>query len=82
MEYEQFFPTETSNNCNCYTQVKIAMVSIGCIALLLDCIYACRTKSKITALKDENNTLRSIIRSSVDDHLRKIIKNGYDVSSE
>ena len=81
MEYEQFFPTQNDNTCNCYGQIKIALVSISCIAVLIDCISSCRMRNKIKKLKKENSTLKNIILKSVDQTFTKILKNGYQIDN-
>lgn len=79
MQYEQFFPFRNDDNCNCYDQVKITVISITCFLGLIKCVLSCRDNRKIEKLKVENNTLKEIILKSVDQTFTKLLKNGYDI---
>lgn len=77
MEYEQFFTTVDDKECDCYSQIKIALVGMSVVALLLDCVYSWRVQRNLV---EENKSLKHIISKSIERVVIKNLKNGYDIT--
>lgn len=77
MEYEQFFTTVENNECDCYSQIKIALVGMSVVALLVDCVYSWRMNKNLI---EENKSLKHIISKSIERVVIKNLKNGYDIT--
>lgn len=77
MDYEQFFPKQVPE-CDCSDHIRGTVIILVAIYLVFDCITMCKRSKKMDRLENENKTLKTIILSSVDKALVRIMKNGND----
>lgn len=85
MNYEELLGNDyfkEKAECNCYSYVKLTLLVVTLLTLAVDCVSHCRTRSRVRKLTAENETMRSLIMTSLDKAFTKIVKNGYDSESE
>jgi hypothetical protein len=68
--------------CNCYPQIRLTVLILTLLALLVDCVSHCRTRSRVKFLTAENETMKSLILTSLDKAFTGIVKNGYETDNE
>lgn len=73
MDYEQFFPKQEMKACEREHTVLGVVGVLTLIYMLVDCIYVCSANRKMKALKNENETLKSIILKSVERNLLRMM---------
>lgn len=73
MDYEQFFPKQEMKACEREHTVLGVVGVLTLIYMLVDCIYVCSANQKMKALKNENETLKSIILKSVERNLLRMM---------
>jgi len=73
MDYEQFFPKQEMKACEREHTILGIVGMLTVIYLLIDCVYMCSTDRKMKALKNENETLKSIILKSVERNLLRMM---------
>lgn len=68
MDYEQFFTTQEMQPCECDREkLTIGLLAtMICVYILIDCISMCSTSRKMKTLRDENETLKSIVFKSME----------------
>lgn len=63
-------------NCDCSNHIRVTAAVIFLASLMIDCFTSCRRDKKIERLENENQTLKSVILSTVDQALMRMMKNG------
>jgi hypothetical protein len=78
MDFDQFCPEVKVSECDCSNHIRLTMVLITGLFLLVDCVTSCKRNRKISELTSENETLKSMILTSVEKVIVKLMKNGND----
>lgn len=73
MDYEQFFPKQTVQECEREKFVAGLLAILTTVYLLFDCMYMCTASRKMKALRDENETLKSIVLKSMERGLLRMM---------
>lgn len=68
--------------CNCYSEIRVTLLIVTLLALLVDCVGHCRARSRVRVLKAENETMKSLILTSLDKAFTGVMKNGYETDNE
>lgn len=85
MDYESMFCKYDSTEvkeCNCYPQIRVLSLVLTLLALVIDCVGHCRTRSRVKTLTAENETMKSLILTSLDKTFTGFVKNGYETENE
>ena len=85
MDYEAMFCKYDSSEvkeCDCYPQVRVTLLIVTLLALLVDCVGHCRVRYRVKHLEKENETMKSLILTSLDKAFVRIVKNGYGTQNE
>lgn len=82
MDYEQFFPPQTTNECGREHRIIGFFVFVTVVSILVDVVSYCRTNRKLRDLQNENESLKSLILKTVDRTLVRMMKNGNDSDDE
>lgn len=77
MDYEQFFTT-SPHDAKCDNQIRLTILVMTLIYVVLDLTLMCKANRRMNAVKQENETLKSVILKSVDRALVRMMKNGND----
>jgi hypothetical protein len=85
MDYEALFckyDLPEVKECNCYSEIRVTLLIVTLLALLVDCVGHCRARSRVKTLTAENETMKSLILTSLDKAFTGIMKNGYESENE
>ena len=80
MDYEQFFSTSTQEH-KCDSQIRLTILVVTAIYVVLDLIFMCKANRRMNDMRQENETLKSVILKSVDRALVRMMKNGNDTDN-
>lgn len=82
MNYEELLGEQYFAEKPCYSHIKVTLLVVTLLALLVDCVGHCRARCRVRRLEAENETMRSIIMTSLDKTFTRIVKNGYESENE
>lgn len=82
MNYEELLGNDYFAEKNCYSHIRLTLLVVTLLTLVVDCVSHCRTRNRVRTLTAENETMRTLIMTSLDKAFTKIVKNGYETDDE
>jgi hypothetical protein len=82
MDFDELFTEQKVVDCSREHRIIGIILILNLVSLLVDCVSACKRYTEIKFLKQENETLKSIILKSVDKAFLRMMKNGNDSEDE
>lgn len=73
MDYEQFFPKKVMKECADEHYIIGLFTIMTAVYILIDCVYMCSASRKMKTLRDENETLKSIVLKSMERGLLRMM---------
>jgi hypothetical protein len=82
MDYEQFFTEQKAADCTREHKIIGIILILNLVSVVIDCVSACKRYNEIKSLKQENESLKSMILKSVDRAFIRMMKNGNNPEDE